>query len=171
MAQHKFLKPIVGGAIGLGILGIAGAVYASTTGTEITATGTGSGTSTTAVVYADSTLTCDAHGHDDDIIQIDWYSTTGGGTALQTTTQVADKDMSDVLASGLIVKGDTVTCTSTDDVAATLSDTVTVANAAPDAGTPEVSAIGGVGDSITCADGTTAPATDIDTAEIGRAHV
>ena len=166
MAQHKFLKPIVGGAIGLGILGIAGAVYASTTGTEITATGTGSGTSTTAVVYADSTLTCDAHGHDDDIIQIDWYSTTGGGTALQTTTQVADKDMSDVLASGLIVKGDTVTCTSTDDVAATLSDTVTVANAAPDAGTPEVSAIGGVGDSITCADGTTAPATDIDTADL-----
>ena len=172
MAQRKFLKPIVGGAIGLGILGIAGAVFAAGETAVITASGTGSGTSTTAVVYADSTLTCLASGSGGSttVTALDWYDDSAKTTLLEAGATGSAATLSDVFGT-TFVKGDTIYCHPTFANSAVASDFVTVVNKAPDAGTPEVSAIGGINDSITCADGTTSPATDIDTADlqIGRA--
>ena len=117
MAQRKFLKPIVGGAIGLAILGIAGAVYASGETVTITASGTGSGTNTTAVVYADSTLTCDItlSGSSNSVMSLGWYPNSGSTGILEpiTSGSASTYSLNDVLGPGLIAKGDTIYCTPT----------------------------------------------------------
>ena len=149
MAQRKFLKPIVGGAIGLGILGIAGAVFAAGETVTITASGTGSGTSTGAVVYADSTLTCAADGDAGNVTELGWYNNaTGTGSPLEAVTTGSGTTLSDALGA-VITKGDTVYCVPTFASAATNTDNVTVVNAPPAATGITLSATG-AGGTATC---------------------
>ena len=151
MAQRKFLRPIVGGAIGLAILGVAGAVLAAGETALITATGTGSGTSTTAVVYTDSTLTCVADGSAESttVTELGWYDDAAKtNPALQTVVTGSGASLSDTF-SATLTKGDVVFCVPTYANSAVVWDSVTVANAAPSATGVSLTA-DGAGQTATC---------------------
>lgn len=167
MAQRKFLKPIIGGAIGLGILGIAGAVYAAGT---LTLTGGPS-------KAEEAVLAC-AAGEDGSLSPVagmQWFINDPGtasaaltsATLLETVSDPGTTDWTSTINlatynSGTqdVGSGDDIYCRMKRDDGSVETASSTIINTAPTASTPTLSPSGpGVNNSVTC---TVVAATDPD---------